>query len=457
MFIKTALNRHKILNLLVLIAALMIFGSTLISGQQNNVRFLQTKIQNSSRNVLIMGTDNITLKFEGQELGLNGPVVYKENRYYLPLIKLISEMGGSVKREGQYININFMNQDILINVPEQRFSKNNIDFSVALKPEGKDYLINLSDLCQMLNLVTDWNVEERVLGLYVNRELQVHAPLTTIAPGKTALIRLEDVTSGGPYYTSEALAKLRAIADYLYAENIPFHVAWVPRYIDPANFIDRSIADQYSMLNTDFVFTLDYIVSRGGIIGLHGYTHQYGDTVTLKGTEFRSIYEKSGIPDTDSYIQERLTNAIQAANKLNIPYGFFEAPHYVLSPNAERLAEHYFDFIYQSYPGDPSNPDKVVRKGNFNRYITYVPTPLGYIHGEDDLSRVFNQIKQKGPKPLASFYFHPFLEFRNISITRDDTGYPQMLYSQDSILHKLVKEFKRQGYTFISIYQLGEN
>lgn len=450
MIIRTALDKPRISTILVLIVGLLILSSTLLVVQQDDFTFLPISEQVDLENGLMIGNDDITLKFEGQKLTLNSPVVYKENRYYLPFVELISKMGGLIKREGQYLYVHFLDQDITINLPEQSFSKDNVKFSFTVEPEGGDFLINLFDLCQLFNLVTDWDVEDHVLGLYINKKPPVQAPLTTRASEKQALIRLEDISTGGPYYTTEALTELRTIADYLYEVDVPFHVAWVPRYVDPTKSIDRSIADQYSMLNADFVFTLDYFIYRNGMIGLHGYTHQYGNTISLIGTEFRSSYEKSSIPDSNNYIRERLTNAIHAANKLGIPYSFFEAPHNVLSPKTLRLAEHYFNYIYQSYP---DIPDKIVQHDKFLKQVIFIPTPLGYIHGQDDLERVFMKIKKQDL--FASFYFHPFLEFHDISITRDGRGYPEINYSRDSTLHRLVEEFKNYGYTFSSIHRLS--
>lgn len=450
MIIRSALDKHKISTILILIVSLLILSSTLSDVQRNHSRFLAIREQVALENSLMIGNDDIIIKFEGQRLALNSPVAYKENRYYLPFVELISKMGGFIKRDGQYLYVHFIDQDITINLSEQSFLKDNVKFSFTVEPEGEDFRINLFDLCQLFNLVTDWNLEEHVLGLYTNKKPSVHTPLPTKLSDKPALIRLEDISAGGSYYATEALTKLRTIADYLYEEDVPFHVAWVPRYVDAAKSIDRSIADQYSMLNADLVFTLDYFIYRNGIIGLHGYTHQYGNTISLKGTEFRSSYEKSSIPDSDNYIRERLTKAIHAANKLGIPYGFFEAPHYVLSPKALRLVEYYFNFIYQSYPGIP---DELVQHDTSLKQVIFVPTPLGYIRGQDDLERVFMKIKQ--PDVFASFYLHPYLEFHDISITRDGRGCPEINYSRDSTLHRLVGEFKNQGYTFSSIHQLS--
>lgn len=449
MIIRAVTDKFRFSAIFVLIISLVILSGSVL--QRNHSRFQSTSNPVHFENALI-GYDDLILKFEGQEIILNSPVLYQENRYYLPFVELVSKMGGSIKREGEYLYIHFMDQDITFNLSEQSFVKDNVTLKFKLEPVGEDFRMTLFDLCQLFNLVTDWDVKNHVLGLYINKKPRGHAPSAQGASKKQALIRLEDISTGGPYYDPEALVKLRTIADYLYEENVPFHVAWVPRYIDPTNSIDRSIADQYSMLNADFVFTLDYFTYRRGIIGLHGYTHQYGKTISLKGTEFRSIYEESSIPDSEDYIRERLTKAIHAADKLSIPYGFFEAPHYVFSPKAVRVAEKYFNFIYQSYPGIP---DGITLRGNFSRRVTFVPTPLGYIHGQDDLERVFTKIKE--PNFLASFYFHPFLEFNNISITRGGRGYPEINYSEDSPLHRLVKEFKNQDYTFVSLRQLNSN
>ena len=88
------------------------------------------------------------------------------------------------------------------------------------------------------------------------------------------------------------------------------------------------------MLNTawkiaDFVYTLDYMLDRDGLIGLHGYTHQYGKTVSIEGLEFHAPYGNGvNIPATEEYAQERINLAKEAAQNLDIPYAFFEAPHY---------------------------------------------------------------------------------------------------------------------------------
>ena len=85
-----------------------------------------------------------------------------------------------------------------------------------------------------------------------------------------AIIRLEDVD---PTYPPELL---RRAADYLASEGVPFSVAVVPVYRDPLGYYNGGIAETIEMSRApEFVQTLKYMVSKGGQLVMHGYTHQY--------------------------------------------------------------------------------------------------------------------------------------------------------------------------------------
>lgn len=49
------------------------------------------------------------------------------------------------------------------------------------------------------------------------------------------------------------------------------------------------------------MYTLDYFIDRGGIIGLHGYTHQSGAEVSIDGIEFDETRNND-----ESIIRERV-------------------------------------------------------------------------------------------------------------------------------------------------------
>ncbi len=51
--------------------------------------------------------------------------------------------------------------------------------------------------------------------------------------GKAALIRIEDVSAGGVFSEDNNMEKMKYLSDYFKANNIVFHIAWIPRYINP--------------------------------------------------------------------------------------------------------------------------------------------------------------------------------------------------------------------------------
>jgi hypothetical protein len=396
-----------------------------------------------------MAKDSVSLKFEGKDLNLRLPVYLETNRYYLPFTEIITQAGGKSKLTANKLNYNISNIAGTINI-ETNSSVNNGQ-EVKLKKTliiSKDLVyMTLYDMCKILDLRTDWDIENKVLSLYSNREkiTRKETPATT----KAALIRLEDIAPGYLYNKTEQLEKLRIISDYLYKENVPFHVAWFPRYIDPkpASGLDNDLSQTNNMLNADFIYTLDYLSDKNGLIGLHGYTHQYGNTESASGIEFHQ-YANDGIPETEQYVQERVDLAVEAARKLDIPYCFFETPHYSISANQVKVLEKNFSILYEYYPNTPNQQNI---KYNNDKTSRYIPTPLNYVNGKNDCRNMLERINKIGPHTLASFFYHPFLEFDEINISRDSDGYPQYTYNDTSILHQIVNLFHKKGYQFVTI------
>jgi len=394
---------------------------------------------------LNMEKAEIGLKFEGKDLGLTLPVYIETNRYYLPLSEIVNNLNGSIKINENIAQIELNNLSILLDTKNNLYNKNGKEHKLRKKAILTDNVVYVSafDLHKMFNLKIDWDDEHKFLSLYWNRDKLEHKQAN--GSGKPALIRLEDVAPGNMYTAPETFEKLRIVADYLYSENIPFHVAWVPRYISPKYNIDNDPAKQNSMTNADFIYALDYMIERNGIIGLHGYTHQYGNSESIGGVEF---YGK-GIPGTDQYTQERLNLAIEAAKTLDIPYAFFEVPHYAASPSQFKVIEKNFDVIYEHYPGVYS---KIVDQKSGNRTARYIPTPLDYVDGKNDTKNMIAKINNLAKSNvLGSLFYHPYIEFEDINIARDADGYPAYTYSGSSVLHQLAKTFRDKGYKFVTI------
>ncbi|HEX2924644.1 MAG TPA: DUF2334 domain-containing protein [Ruminiclostridium sp.] len=372
------------------------------------------------------------------------PVYVDNNRYYLPLTEIINQMNGkmTIKDGMAYIeaNGNKINLDTLKNY----YVSNDKQFSLkkrALVFENIVY-VSLFDLQKMLNLKIDWDEANNGIGLFGNKDSL--PPNKQPESGKTALMRFEDVSADQRYATSESLEKLRAIFDYCYSRSIPMHLGWVPRYIDSKNNIDNDPAETYSIHNANFIYTLDYFSDKNGLIGLHGYTHQYGNELSISGTEFSDRSNNS-----EKSVRERLNFAINAAKKLDIPIDFFESPHYSATPYQKRIMEQYFNIIYEyrlSYTEKNISKIKVD-----NRVVKYIPTPLGYVNGRYDTNHMLSKIEALKSTTLGSFFFHPSIEFDFIALKKSANGYPSYVYGDNSPLHMIINTLIKKGYVFKDI------
>lgn len=271
---------------------------------------------------------------------------------------------------------------------------------------------------------------------------------------RPALLRLEDVGPGGMYQDEENLQKLKVIADYLFQEGVPFQVALIPRFVVPQKGYDVSIADDTPYANK-FVSTIKYLQSKGGIIGIHGYTHQSGTATSGAGFEFFDQSKNPAVPDSYEYARDRINKAIILFQKAGINPAFWETPHYTASAKQYSAFEEQMGLLYEDYHrGEPVNNYKTIDCiGSGPRGYVTVPTPLGYINPEVNAVNMINRIDSV-KDDLNSFFYHPIREFSFIQKKQNDKGEVYYTYDQNSPLHMLVKAFKEKGNTFVSIYTL---
>ncbi|WP_243186905.1 DUF2334 domain-containing protein [Clostridium muellerianum] len=399
-----------------------------------------------------MKKDSILINFENKALNLDLPIYVQNNRYYLPISEILKKIEGKVSIRNGIINIQWKDDDIVIDTSNNKFIANKKQYSLKKKIITQDNVVYASmiDFARFLDLKTYWDIQNKTICFYKNREETVK-PLEQVG-SKAALIRLEDITAGGLYSSKESLEKLRIISDYLYKQSIPFHIAWVPRYIKPSESIDNDISETYSMYNADFLFTLDYFMEKGGIMGLHGYTHQYGNTTSIDGLEFHRS-KNDNIPGDKAYSKERVDKALNSAKKLDIECNFFETPHYGILKNQLSIIEEKFNYIYQPYSEDGgiTSCENIYEVNNNEKKAIYIPTPLDYVDGKKDCDNMIHKIRKLSRNLLGSFFYHPYIEFEDIKVYRGGDGYPYYNYSEDSVLHKLVKEFKNKEYKFYRI------
>lgn len=290
-----------------------------------------------------------------------------------------------------------------------------------------------------------------------------------------ALIRIEDVA---PTFPPE---RLRGLADMLSAENVPFLVSVIPVYVDPAGHDNNGVPRTVSLSRSpEFQQALRYVISRGGQIVLHGYTHQYDSLPNpyrgVSGEDyefFRVTLDANGnfaeahpVPeDSRKWAQSRVSAARRELKRSGLAAVGWSTPHYAASAidyevfgvsfavtiqrvlyfegsgsvgggfhrgraqqeaisGDRRFAGQFFPYVIQrDIYGQKIVPENL---GNVD-----LPTLNGATFRQPaDLIRVAR--KQKVVRDgWASAFFHPFL----------DPG----------LLRELVRGVKAEGYTYVSL------
>lgn len=389
------------------------------------------------KKLLLIETD-LKISFEGKLLKFTRPIYRDINRYFLPMLEFISQLGGKFNMEGSKIEILFKGKSPIF----MNYEVNDYKFTVV----NNALYLSLFDICRMLKAKSRWDYDSSSISLYYHRNTNESC---TRPPGRTALIRFEDITAGNGYLDSDNLEKFRIVADYMFSTGVPFHIAWIPRFVDPLNGIDNDISKDYSMPNSNFLFTIEYLLNRNGVIGLHGYTHQHGKEVSADGTEFnekRNNDEKS--------VRKRVEAAINTAKRLELPVKFFESPHYAATQFQQSIFEQYFDIIYEGYVGIWG---KKIVKSPRNHRTLYIPTPLGYVEDKDGTKKMLHRIRNLDKDILASLFYHPDIDFEHITLQNDTNGYPMSNYSEKSPLHRIVKALYDKKCNFAKITDLASN
>jgi len=213
--------------------------------------------------------------------------------------------------------------------------------------------------------------------------------------------------------------------------------------------VDNDLANVYSMLNADFVYTLEFQMDRGGEVGLHGYTHQYGNEVSIDGTEFAE-----GRNDTEEKARLKFESALAAARKLRIPVTFWEFPHYAGTERQFGLAEEYFDIIY-NHPYKKW-PSRVTHTTSGGRDVAYIHTTLDELDSAAAADEFIAKIKALGGGALASMYYHTYIEHLYISVqpAEGGVGY-DCTYDPASPLHRIVEAMQATGRSFVTLAEIA--
>ena len=300
-----------------------------------------------------------------------------------------------------------------------------------------------------------------------------------------ALVRLEDVSPG-----IDTPAQLKQIADYLAGAGVPFSVGVIPDYEDPNGYYNNGVPVSENIAQTSnatvaaFNDALRYMISKGGTIIEHGYTHQYSNVPNpysgVSGDDFEFYRAQCAstetapytfdypCPNTDWVIQEGALPNDSAAwaqsraltgQQLFTKAGFvtptiWETPHYsasavdyqgidgVYQTRYEReqffggqltgntagghLFGQFFPYVVHDVYGETVLPEDL---GNFEPATANnnPPKPPAYIIGNAQAELAVRQ-------GVASFFFHP--------------------YYQVTYLQQIVQGIQALGYKFVAPAQL---
>jgi len=299
----------------------------------------------------------------------------------------------------------------------------------------------------------------------------------TAAPSHEALIRLEDISP------ESSPSDLTAYAAYLKSQGVPFSMATIPHYSDPAGFYNNGVPVSASLAQKPaMVSALKTAISDGGTLVQHGYTHQYSNVdnpfsgVTGDDFEFYRaqcsttsaapytfvapcsdsdfVIEQGPLPgDSQSSAAGRVTTGRALFQAAGLPAPtIWTTPHYAASvPDYAGIDQTYKTryeeelFFGGELSGQPIDYTHVF--GQFFPYevhdlygATIIPENLGDYEPTAEFGNpprlgqdIINEAQQNlaVTQGVASFFIHP-----------DDDPL--------SVLQQVVTGLKALGYTFVS-------
>jgi hypothetical protein len=400
------------------------------------------KLDYSKLTDLNMQKDDLNLIIDGNTINLSSQVYLDKNRYYICLNDIVKNLSGTIKRDNDILILNLLNQTVEIDTTNNNYKNADIltDLKEPLKTEDDFYYINFSDFTNMLDIYTRWDASSNTIfcktfGNSIDNIESYKPKIETLG-----FLRMEDIDLTTQSYDKDFLEKIRIIGNYLAKRNIPYHIAWIPRYLCPAQNIDIDPIKANNFVNAEMVYTLDFFTTHNGIIGLHGYTHQTGKQESAIGFEFGKACP------SDSLFKEKIEKAIETAKYLDIPIAFFETPHYEITPEQNKIAEKYFKILY--YPFKDSGASHIdltkPQLSPYNKSSYYISTPLDYIQS-DNINRALNRIRHCDTKKMGSVFYHPRLDFDFIKLTSDN-NIPSYQYDDNSTLKTLISILEEKGF-----------
>ncbi|EKQ53561.1 MULTISPECIES: DUF2334 domain-containing protein [unclassified Clostridium] len=373
----------------------------------------------------------------------NVPMLLKAQRYYVPLSFICAKLNYTLDTSNNSISIS--NNSNTISLTETSYEKNSKTGSLRgnLISSSGNYYISISDIEELFDLIAVFDFQNKKISLLPN-DVKAPEESSILYSDKVALIRFEDFGCGYSNIVDKNQTKVKIMTNLLYSNGMKFHVSWIPRFVVPSANFDNDLLTNDNITNVGFVNLLDYILNKGGEIGLHGYTHQSGNDASGNGEEM-----SKDVNSTEAETRAVIEKGIDTASALNLPMSYYESPHYRDTVDQKKIISEYFQFVYEPY--DYSKSKNIYKPDNSH---LFVPTPLSRISDPSkDTETIINKLNDNDPDILNSFYYHPSIEINYINFNIDGNKL-NVTYDVTSPLQQIVKALKDDDYTTLHIDEL---
>ncbi|WP_349404287.1 polysaccharide deacetylase family protein [Clostridium perfringens] len=387
--------------------------------------------------------EGLNLFTNNSKVNLSDKIYEKNLRYYISLEDL--EKNGQVSIDGNKILSKINKNYIDLEKKEILKEKDKLDLrGEVLDLDHKKY-ISINDFKELIEARDDWYENKNSIYMFQGKTNNINCNYK-VNEGKAALIRIEDVSAGGVFSEDNNMEKMKYLSDYFKANNIVFHIAWIPRYINPEKNIDNDLLKNNNFENVHFINMLDHLINRGAVIGLHGYTHQHNNQISGLGVEL-----KWNVNSNKNKVLKVVESSLKTAKTLNIPIGFFESPHYKADRNQQKIIEQYFPVMFEPYAGY-WNLNPLISFSN--KSTLYVPAPLGYV--KDNGETVARRIRNYSNEILTAFFIHPYIFLGSIENKNNSLNNEEIYeFNENSPILKIISALKERGCKTINVNELN--
>ena len=378
---------------------------------------------------------DMTVAFMDEQILNESSLYFIGGRVYLPLEESVLAAGGRVVDEGDAFAIEIGDVKKNLSKTEEDFGIQHIYFV-----NGMAY-VGLLHFTEIMGLSAVFHTTENKLDLY-RAMMLTDVSNETVSSQQKAYIRFEDIAANSEAYNKdETLTKYRFMADYMAQHGQGFYISWIPLFVNPPQGIENDLTRNVNLYNASFLYTLDYLVKRGGHIVVHGLTHQTQSEISGLGVEFGK-----DVPFTGKEREERIIRVKAMVAALGFDNSIFEFPHYSATYRDLRLSEKYFDIIFQSHPSALEKIKKVRRSSI--RCVIYIPAPVGYVESNSSVDDTLAKISSTYRKGIVvSLFFHPWMDMNQL-VYRVENGVLVWTYDDNAILPRLVGRLRELGLAF---------